>query len=227
MTSSRDKQKQPVVTPILQSAPKPAPLPLAYYRNENTLFLAQDLLGKKLCTQIPAGQHSAGIICETEAYLGAEDRASHAWQNRRTPRTQTMFQAGGVAYVYLCYGIHHLFNIVCHGEHTPHAILIRAIFPSEGCALIRQRSGIQSSMLIDGPGKISKALGITTAYDAESLTGSTIWLENTQLQILPQDVVAAPRIGVQYAGEHALLPYRFRLSDHRIQTLGTAMQKPE
>lgn len=181
-----------------------------YFFSDDVLFLAKDLIGKYLFTK-KEGQISGGIICETEAYGGITDRASHAFGGRRTRRTETMYAPGGTAYVYLCYGIHHLFNIVTNQKDIPDAILIRAIFPTHGEELMLKRTGKRKSTpeLTNGPGKVSKALGITTRDDALLLPSSEIWLEDRNVIVEEEDILTTPRIGVDYAGEDALLPYRF------------------
>ncbi|MFN3556863.1 MAG: DNA-3-methyladenine glycosylase [Bacteroidales bacterium] len=181
----------------------------SYYQQADTLGLARDLLGKVLCFQNPEGENHRAVITETEAYLGAEDRASHAWGNRLTPRTQTMFEAGGVAYIYLCYGIHHLFNIVTHQFGTPHAVLIRGgiLMTPSGASQGYNNPGINSRVL-GGPGIFTKKMGITIRYNGISLTGNTLWLEDHQFQV--KEIKTSPRIGVDYAGDDALLPYRFQ-----------------
>ncbi len=189
-------------------------LPKTYYSNPDTLFLAKDLLGKVLATNID-GNITKGIICETEAYCGVNDKASHAYGGLRSKRTQTMYEAGGIAYVYLCYGIHHLVNIVTNVHGIPHAILIRGIKPYEGADTMLGRRGLKAwkpdSTI--GPGKVSQALGITTLHDAEPLNKKLIWLEDTGIKIPKKLINIGPRIGVDYAGEDAKLPYRFWVND--------------
>lgn len=185
-----------------------------YFRNPDTLFLARDLLGKVLCTRIDEVV-TKGIICETEAYLGVTDKASHAYGGLKSARTQTMYKSGGVSYVYLCYGIHHLMNIVTHQQDVPHAVLIRGIKAFEGVPYMLKRRGLSKlkpDSLI-GPGKVSQALGIKTAHDTEDLTGQTIWLEDHGIHVPETLISTGPRIGVDYAGEDAKLPYRFRIND--------------
>ena len=188
-------------------------IPLSFYRNPDTLELAQRLLGKYLFSRTDNDRISAGIISETEAYLGAGDRASHAWNNRKTLRTQTMFLQGGVAYVYLCYGIHHLFNIVTHKQEIPHAILIRGLIPVIGKEIMQERNGKTLPIHLNGPGKLTKALGIHTRHDRTALDEDTIWLEDRNISIPPENIIVGPRIGVDYAGEDASLPYRFCIKD--------------
>lgn len=185
-------------------------LPPEYYQQADVLYLAQDLLGKALVTCID-GQLTSGIITETEAYAGIDDKASHAYGNRRTARTEMMFQNGGLAYVYLCYGIHHLFNVVTNVQDVPHAVLVRAIRPETGidAMKIRRKKTKIDRSFSGGPGTLSKALGITTPLTGTDLQGDLIWLENRPDH--QQEITIGPRIGVAYAGEDALLPFRFRI----------------
>lgn len=180
-----------------------------FYERPDVLKIAQELLGKLLVTKI-GGQRTSGRIVETEAYRGATDRASHAWNNRRTKRTEIMYGHGGVAYVYLCYGIHHLFNVVTNVKDVPHAVLIRALEPVEGIDTMLWRCGKQKvdTTLTAGPGSLSKALGITTALTGESLSGDVLWIEDA-LPVPKAQIVAGTRVGVAYAMDDAYLPYRF------------------
>jgi DNA-3-methyladenine glycosylase len=186
-------------------------LPSSYYLHRDVVFIAKDLLGKTLSTKFN-GKETAGIITETEAYAGIGDKASHAYGGRRTKRTETMYSEGGVSYVYLCYGIHHLFNIVTNKKDVPEAVLIRAIWPTRGISEILKRRKAEKLRpdICVGPGKVSIALGINKLHDKESLTGKKIWLEDTGLKTDEKDIIVGPRIGVDYAGKDALLPYRFR-----------------
>ena len=186
----------------------------AFYLREDVVQISRDLLGKYLITQFD-GVITGGIITETEAYAGVTDRASHAFGDKRTKRTETMYSAGGVAYVYLCYGIHHLFNVVTNVKGVPHAVLIRAIEPKVGLKTILNRRGINGKSkkpVSGGPGTVSQALGITTADTGSNLNGDRIWIEERGLDIDPQSIITSPRVGVDYAGEDALLPYRFRVT---------------
>lgn len=184
-------------------------IPLAYYRHDNVVGLARDLLGKVLCSTVD-GHLTKGIITETEAYNGSVDRACHAYGNRRTPRTEIMFEEGGVAYVYLCYGIHHLFNIVTGERDNPQAILVRGISPFEGLdSMLERRKHPPLKRLAAGPGTVSQAMGIHTRHSGLSLYDNTIWLEDHGIKVPETEVTVGPRIGVDYAGEDALLPYRF------------------
>lgn len=174
--------------------------------------VSRELLGKVLCTRVNGAVTKASIT-ETEAYAGIGDKASHAYGGRRTRRTEPMYAAGGIAYVYLCYGIHHLFNVVSGGAGTPHAILVRAGRPLEGKALIRKRRGKAATdeTLMAGPGTVSQALGITTKLTGSSLLGDRIWIEDHGIEVDDSQVVIGPRVGVDYAGEDAARPYRFVL----------------
>ncbi|NII82918.1 MULTISPECIES: DNA-3-methyladenine glycosylase [unclassified Pedobacter] len=181
-----------------------------YYLNEDVVSLAKDLLGKVLYTKID-NEISAGIIVETEAYFGIKDKASHAYGGRRTSRTETMYGSGGIAYVYLCYGMHNLFNIVSSKENDPHAVLIRGIEPLIGIDIIEQRRNMlhTKGAISAGPGSAAKALGIDRTFNAKNLTGDEIWIEDHAIRYQNEDVVATPRVGIAYAKEHALLPWRF------------------
>ncbi|WP_336961866.1 DNA-3-methyladenine glycosylase [Chryseobacterium contaminans] len=185
-------------------------LPLSYYSNQDVLFLAQDLLGKVLFTEIE-GEITAGIIVETEAYFGVQDKASHAYGGRRTDRTKTLYSHGGISYVYLCYGIHHLFNIVTSIENDPHAVLVRAIEPLIGKDIMEKRRNMPASRtaISSGPGSAAKALGIDRSFNKKDLSGNEIWIENHNIQYAEADIEAGPRVGVAYAQEDALLPWRF------------------
>lgn len=181
-----------------------------YYLNEDVVSLAKDLLGKILYTKID-NEITAGIIVETEAYFGVKDKASHAYGGRRTNRTETMYSNGGIAYVYLCYGMHNLFNIVSSKENDPHAVLIRGIEPLVGIDIIEQRRNMPHTKgaISAGPGSAAKALGIDKAFNAKNLTGDEIWIEDHAIRYLDEDIAATPRVGIAYAKEHALLPWRF------------------
>lgn len=187
-------------------------LPLDFYQRTDTVQVAKDLLGKLLITRFDS-QITSGKIVETEAYLGAEDRACHAWNYRRTQRTKTMFLAGGFAYIYLIYGIHQMFNVVTNIEGEPHAILIRGIEPVEGVELMLKRRG-KSKLepgLTAGPGALGKALGMHTSQSGESLSGTQINILDLGQEYAENEIVKSPRVGVGYAGDHAAWPLRFRV----------------
>ena len=184
-----------------------------FYQRENVVQISRELLGKYLFTQLN-GEKAGGMIVETEAYSHINDRACHSHLQRRTQRTEIMYHSGGVAYVYLCYGIHHLFNIITNVEDKADAVLIRAIEPIENIEVMQKRRGIDKPIpqLTAGPGAMSQALGITTShYGLPLTTGELIWIEDRNVEIPPENIIASPRVGVAYAGEDALLPWRFRV----------------
>ena len=185
-------------------------LPLSFYHSDDVVSISKQLLGKYLFTYID-GAIAGGYIVETEAYNGSIDRASHAFGNRLTPRTKTMFEQGGIAYVYLCYGIHEMFNVVTSVEGQPHAVLIRAINPTEGLDIMqfRRNMTVVKPTITSGPGSVAKAFGISRQVNGISLQSDTLWIEDRGLTFNDKEVAAVPRVGVDYAGEDALLPYRF------------------
>lgn len=190
-------------------------LPVAFYERKNVCRVAKDLIGKLLVSYFD-GVLTTGRIVETEAYNGQPDRASHAWNGRRTNRTEIMYSHGGVAYVYFCYGIHHLFNVVTNVSDIPHAVLIRSVEPVEGIAdmLIRTGKKKHDYSLTKGPGNVSRALGIHTSHTGTDLQSDHLFIADDSARIRPSQIMATPRIGVDYAGEDALLPYRFILKDN-------------
>jgi DNA-3-methyladenine glycosylase len=189
-------------------------LPLKFYHHPDVVYIAQALLGKYLVTELE-GQYAAGKIVETEAYRAPEDRASHAFNYRRTRRNEPMYAAGGTAYVYLCYGLHHLFNVVTNEENVPHAVLIRAIEPTDNLPLMLQRRNMAAlkPALTAGPGALSQALGITTQYSGIHLyePASPIRIEDRGDRIAADQIIASPRVGIGYAAEWVEVPWRFRV----------------
>lgn len=183
----------------------------SFYRRPDVVSIARDLVGKVLCTQIGNAPLTSGIITETEAYCGREDKACHANNNTRTDRTETMYQPGGIAYIYLCYGIHHLFNVVTNVEGMADAVLIRAIQPLDGKDVMLERRGKQNvkPTLTAGPGRLTQALGITTDWDGTILTENRIWIEDRAIGLSAAPFIATERVGVDYADEDAKLPWRF------------------
>ena len=172
--------------------------------------IAQELLGKYLYTNIN-GVLTGGMIVETEAYAGENDQACHAHLNRRTKRTEIMYQKGGVAYVYLVYGIYHLFNIITNEQDRADAVLVRAIEPELGVEemLLRRNMASIRQNLTAGPGVLSIALGIDKRHYGTDLTGDTIWVEDKGIRLPAGDIASGSRVGIDYAGEDALLPWRF------------------
>lgn len=182
-------------------------LPLAFYLRDDVVQISQELLGCHLFTSLD-GVLTGGRIIETEAYGGAQDRACHAYNNRVTKRTEVMFRQGGISYVYLCYGMHNMLNVVTNRETIPHAILIRALEPLEGIETMRERRKKEKidKTLTNGPGALTQALGIDRQLNGISLHGETLWIEKGER---PKQIVAGPRIGIDYAGQDASLPWRF------------------
>jgi DNA-3-methyladenine glycosylase len=196
---------------ISESVPK---LRRNFHTRKDVLTISKELIGQILVTHIN-GELTTGRIVETEAYAGMTDRASHAFGGRRTPRTDVMYAQGGTSYVYLCYGIHHLFNVVTHQVDTPHAILIRAVEPIEGIdtMLKRRRMSRPEYRLTAGPGSLALAMGITTQHSGVDLLADDIYICSDPHRKAPKTIIASPRVGVSYAKEDSLLPWRFRLAD--------------
>jgi DNA-3-methyladenine glycosylase len=191
----------------------------SFYIREDVAGIAKELLGMYLVTRID-NKLTSGMITETEAYAGVTDKASHAFGGRKTSRTEVMYLKGGIAYVYLCYGIHSLFNVVTNKQGIPHAILIRAILPTDGVDVMENRIGraAGSRSFSGGPGNVAKALGIHYSMSGTDLCSTkagkfknSIWIENRGILPVYSEILISPRIGVAYAGDDALLPYRFLL----------------
>ena len=182
-----------------------------FYTGKNTAKIARDLLGKLLVVPAEDGRRVSGMIVETEAYLGAGDRAAHSYGGRRTARVEPMYGLGGHAYVFFVYGMYFQFNVVTGPEEHPHAVLIRGLEPVDGVDIMRERRGVRKDRdLTSGPGKLCIATGIDRSFDGADLTGDRVWLESFR-KFRKNDVESGPRVGVDYAGEDALLPLRFWL----------------
>ncbi|MCX7727865.1 MAG: DNA-3-methyladenine glycosylase [Bacteroidia bacterium] len=196
-----------------------------FYTRNNVVEIARDLLGKTLVTKID-NIITSGIIVETEAYNGIYDKACHAYGNRKTERTKVMYEEGGVSYVYFCYGMHYLFNVVTNKKDIPDAVLIRSVIPYDGKEYMFQRISEKSMKkgILNGPGKITKALHIDKSFNAESLLGDRIWMEDIKIKVYSHDILSTPRIGVDYAGKDALLPYRFILKDEKLDEIKTMIK---
>lgn len=186
-------------------------LPLSFYLRNDVVKIAKQLLGKVLVT-CWNGECTSGRIVETEAYAGQSDKASHASKGR-TARTEVMFNEGGTAYVYLCYGIHQMFNIVTNKEGHADAVLIRGIEPIDGIDIMLRRTGKKKldETLTRGPGNVGKAFGFHTSQCGISLVGEELFLADDGFKISKSLIVSSPRIGVDYAGKHAEWHYRFYL----------------
>lgn len=183
----------------------------AFYTRADVVAVARRLLGARLVARARNGRRVSGIIVETEAYRGPEDRASHAYGGRRTRRTETMYARGGTAYVYFVYGMYHQFNVVTAAADVPHAVLVRALEPVEGMDLMRRRRGGASpGKLTRGPGNLCIALGIDRRLDRADLLGDRIWLEPGR-RVSPATIAAGPRVGIDYAEDWVARPWRFWL----------------
>lgn len=190
-------------------------LPYTFYDRNDVNAIARELIGKILVTNFE-GVRTSGRIVETEAYAGIIDRASHAYGGRRTKRTEIMFGEAGKTYVYLCYGIHHLFNVVSNKVDIPHATLIRALEPIDGIEYMLARTGKPrlDFTITRGPGNLSKAMGIRSFHTGISLLGEDIFIADDGQRAAEDQILSSPRIGVDYAGEDALLPYRYFLKNN-------------
>lgn len=184
-----------------------------FYLQKDVASIAKALLGKVIITKFNK-QYTSARIVETEAYAGIVDKASHAWNGRRTQRTKIMFGEGGTAYVYLCYGIHHMFNIVTNDINVPDAVLVRGVQPLQGVDVMLQRfnKSKQDTAIGRGPGNVGKALGIFTMHTGLSLSGNDFFIADDGTS--NHEVMVSKRIGVDYAGAHAQWLYRFFVKDH-------------
>jgi len=188
---------------------------LNWYKHGSVTTIAKSLLGMSLCTNFD-GQLVKGKIVETEAYSGENDKACHANNQRKTTRNKVMFEDGGVAYIYLCYGIHHLFNVVTNIKGKADAVLIRALEPMEGVEMMLARRNMTKieKRLTAGPGVLTKAMGIKTNHYGEKLNSKHIWIEEG-ITPLDEDIMMTTRIGVEYAEEDALKPWRFYIKENK------------
>lgn len=192
-------------------------LPVTFYQSDDVVSLSAKLLGKHLFTRVD-GQLTGGIIVETEAYRGPEDRGSHAYNHRRTARNETMYAQGGVVYMYICYGIHDMLNIVTGEEGNSHAILIRAAEPTVGLDTMRLRRGLENDdkRLCKGPGALAKAFGLKKIHNGFSLDGNEIWIEDKGNVIASEDIVARPRIGLNIEEPYRSIPWRFYIKGNKF-----------
>jgi DNA-3-methyladenine glycosylase len=203
------------------NVPSHRPLPASFYRRD-TAVVARDLLGCRLIRRFPGGERRTVVIVETEAYLGAKDRAAHTWNGRRTPRVAPMWGPGGHAYVYFVYGMHHCLNVVTGEEGVPEAVLLRAAVSEEWWEKWRKEEKEKEKrkislkvnrakiFLLSGPAKLCAYLEITTALSGASLSGPELLLSRGPRRDF--DVLVGPRVGVEYAGEAAAWPLRFAVA---------------
>ena len=188
---------------------RPVVLKKSFYRQGEVIDIARALLGKMLVSRI-GRRTTSGMIVETEAYSWKE-RGCHAYGNKMTPRNASMFQNGGILYVYRCYGIHHLLNVVTGQEGMGEAVLVRALEPDMGLRWMEMRTG-SSGKVTSGPGKLTKAMGITTDLDGSALGAAPVWIEDHGIHL--NKISSGPRIGIDYAGADAALPWRFWVTNN-------------
>lgn len=185
-------------------------LPLDFYQRD-TLRVAEELLGKKLVHKVNSKIILSGLITETEAYLGIEDPACHTFRNRRSPRTESMFLPGGHAYIYFIYGLHFCFNVVTTLR-SPEAVLIRGLLPLEGIPMMMcSRKTTHTENLTNGPGKLCQALQITKALDGLILNSESLFISEYPITLTPDQVQVDTRVGIDFAGDAAHWPLRFRI----------------
>ncbi|MBL7841169.1 MAG: DNA-3-methyladenine glycosylase [Cyclobacteriaceae bacterium] len=190
-------------------------LPATFFEQKNVVKIARELLGKGLFTKID-GVVTGGMIVETEAYSWKE-KGCHAFGGRKTARNEIMFSDGGYAYVYLCYGMHNLFNVVTNTKGTAEAVLIRAVEPVAGLEEMKARRGELKNPyhITSGPGKLTRALGIDRTFNGKYLRDTEVWIEDLGIIVKNKDILASKRIGIDYAGEDANLPWRFTIKDNK------------
>lgn len=204
------------MSPVLSMNSKNTKLPEFFYLRDDVVRIARELIGKYIFTRMD-GVLTGGIITEIEAYKAPEDKASHAYNYRKTQRTKIFYRPGGIAYVYLCYGIHNLCNIITGDAETPHAVLIRSFEPTVGIEeIFRRRNRYKlNPVLTCGPGSLSQALGIGKIHNGISICKEPIWLEEGIGRISDTEIIAGPRVGIDYAEEYVLKPWRFGIKDSK------------
>lgn len=191
-------------------------IPLSFYARKDVVLIARELIGKIIITNFEGGITSARIV-ETEAYVGITDKASHSFGSRRTARNEHMYSPAGTAYVYICYGLHQMLNIVTNDKDVPDAVLIRAVEPIGGIEVMLKRTGKKTpdKTLTRGPGNVGKALGIFKHHSGSHLLGDEIYLMDDTTKIADENIGTSARIGVEGAGADALLPYRFYIKRNK------------
>ena len=197
-------------------------LPRKFYSRTDTVQIARELLGKLLVVPDSQGRRVSGMIVETEAYLGAEDRGAHSYGGRRTARNEVMYGLAGHVYVFFVYGMYYQFNVVTGPIDHPHAILIRGLEPVEGIDVMRERRGEKARRdrdLTSGPGKLAIAMNIDRSLNGADLLGKQCWLEHYR-EFGDEEIASGPRVGIDYAGEDALKPWRFWIKDNIFVSKG-------
>ncbi|MBL0199372.1 MAG: DNA-3-methyladenine glycosylase [Chitinophagaceae bacterium] len=190
-------------------------LPIQFYKRKDVLLIAKELIGKIIVTNFE-GTITSGRIVETEAYIGLTDRASHSFGGKRTTRNEHMYSFAGTVYVYICYGLHHLFNVVTNAANVPDAVLIRAVEPITGIGTMLKRTGKPKldNTLTKGPGNAAKALGISKRHSGKNLDNDEIYIADDGFKIAETAIGISRRIGVEGSGDAALLPYRFYVKEN-------------
>ena len=189
-----------------------------FYDRQDVIQIAKELLGKVVVTNL-GGKITSGRIVETEAYVAITDKASHSFAGRRTPKNEHMYCKAGTAYIYICYGMHQMLNVVTNKKNIPDAVLIRAIEPIKGIDIMLKRAGklVFNNTLSKGPGNVGKVLGISKQYSGINLLGEDIYIYVDDESNIPAELVGvSKRIGVESAGAAALLPYRFYIRGNRF-----------
>ena len=192
-------------------------LSIHFYKRPDVILIAKELIGKIITTNFN-GVITSGRIVETEAYIGLTDRASHTYGGKRTARNEHMYAAAGTSYVYICYGLHHLFNVVTNEKNIPDAVLIRAVEPLTGIGIMLERTGKVKldSSLTKGPGNAAKALGISKNHSGISLLNDEIYMADDGLIIEQSLIGVSSRIGIESSGDAVLKPYRFYIKGNRF-----------
>jgi len=194
----------------------PRKLPRAFYL-QDTVTVARELLGCVLWRRLDDGTLLAARIVETEAYLGANDMASHARRGLRSERNESMYLEGGHAYVYFTYGMHWCMNVVTQEQDLAEAVLLRGAEPVRGIEAMRARRprATKDVELMNGPGKICMAMDIDRRMDGEHLRGERLWITGRDLELAAGEIVVSPRIGIDNSGDAAAWPLRFFVRGNR------------
>lgn len=191
-------------------------IPVDFFDRDDVVSIAKELIGKILLTNFD-NVITSGRIVETEAYLAFSDKASHSYNGRRTAKNEHMYSAPGTVYVYICYGMHQMMNIVTNKKDIPDAVLIRALEPLEGIETMLERSGKikVDHTLTKGPGNVGRSLGIHKKHSGELIHSGHIFLLEDGNTFTEDNIVCSKRIGVESAGAHRLLPYRFYVKGNK------------
>jgi len=191
-------------------------LPISFYKRKDVVIVARELIGKVVVTNLD-GLITSGRIVETEAYVAHIDKASHSFGGRRTAKNEHMYATAGTAYVYICYGMHQMLNVVTNDKDIPDAVLIRAIEPLEGIDIMLNRTGKPKLdfTLTRGPGNVGKALGIFKKHSGSHLLDEEIYLADDGFKTKDNEIGISKRIGVESAFPDSELPYRFYIRGNK------------